>query len=454
MTADETYIAARVRETLAFEARARGEVPHTDKRDFSTAQRRPPTSHQRTEEISMFQQATNTTAYLKAGITGEPGAGKSTTAALLMIGLVKYLRHMGVPGADKPVGWFDTEKGSDWLIPLFEEAGIALMVAKERTYAKALEALKYMEANCVGGIFDSVTHPWEDLKDSFMKKKQRSFLQIDEIVHLKGLWRKEFSDVFMNSPFHCIICGRAGDETENWTDENGKRQFEKIGVKMAVEKNTAYEPSLSILMERDQDMRSKLVSHFATVTKDRSTLIDGKQFTFACYDKDGGRLPADVMIKQVFAAFKPHIDKLSLGGKPLAVQTGGDSVHVIKTEKRDWQPVQRRIVLDEIKDLLVMHVPGQAAADKQRRVVLLKEHFSAGWVEIEETFDLLTLRAGYDSLHCALEGKPSRYAAAMEAEIVPPLADDIPDHPVTAKPLGEAGSKAPAVSQIRPAAAA
>jgi len=135
-----------------------------------------------------------------------------------------------------------------------------------------------------------------------------------------------------------------------------------------------------------------------------------------------------LLIRQAWVGFAPHVQSLNLGGKHVVVQAIGDSTHIIKTEKRDWQPVQRRIVLDEIKDLMTMHVPGQAAADKQRRVMLLKEHFSAGWVEIEETFDLLTLRAGFDSLHCELEGKPSRYAAAMEAEIVPPLADDIPDH--------------------------
>lgn len=390
----------------------------------------------------MFQQATNTTAYLKAGITGEPGAGKSMTAHLLAIGLVQYLKKLGIAGADKPVGTFDTEKGSDWLIPLFEEVGIPLLVAKERTFAKACEAMKYMEENCVVGIFDSVTHPWEELKASFMAKKQRSFLQIDEIMQLKRQWQNDFSDKFMNSAFHTIICGRAADETENWVDEQGKRQFEKVGIKMAAEKNTAYEPSLSVLMERDQHARTKIVSHFATVTKDRSTLLDGKQFTFACFSERGERLPTKVLVDQTFVAFKPHIDRLNLGGRHVAVNTAGNSTHIIKTEKRDWQPVQRRIVLDELKDLLVMHVPGQTAADKQRRVLLLKEHFSAGWVEIEETFDLLTLRAGFDSLHCELEGKPSRYAAAMEAEIVPPLADDIPDH-----------SKAPAVVSVASVAA-
>jgi len=37
------------------------------------------------------------------------------------------------------------------------------------------------------------------------------------------------------------------------------------------------------------------------------------------------------------------------------------------------------------------------------------------WVEIEEIMPLFDLRAGYDSLHRALEGKPSRYTAAPAA---------------------------------------
>jgi len=433
MTADETYIAARVRETLAFEARARGEVPHTDKRDFSTAQRRPPTSHQRTEESSMlFQPATSTTAHLKAGFMGKPGSGKTLTASLFAAGLVKHLREIGSPLGKKPVFYYDTEGGSDFVIDHFDNAEIALKQAKTRLFADLVKAVEIAEQEASVLIIDSVTHPWQELQESYLKKKQRSFLQIDDWQYIKGPqgW-KRFSDSYINSGLHIVMCGRVSDETEQYTDDNGKRQFEKVGTKMKTETDTGYEPSLLVLMEREENLRTHDVTHCAKVMKDRSMRIDGKEFTFGSPDL-AGKAPTreitDFLIRQTWAAFAPHIDHLKLGGRHVVVQAHGDSTHILKTEKRDWQPVQRRIVLDEIKDLLVMHVPGQAAADKQRRVVLLKEHFSAGWVEIEETFDLLTLRAGFDSLHCALEGKPSRYAAAMEAEIVPPLADDIPDH--------------------------
>jgi hypothetical protein len=420
------FVEHRLRELAAFERRARG--------DDGT--RSPPRSHDTLTENetmsspTLFQPAASTSAYLKMGIMGKQGAGKSMTAGLLAIGLAKHLKALGVDYASKPVAFFDTEKGSDWLIPVFAKENIPLVVAKKRSFADLVEAVKWAEENASALIIDSITHPWRELQESYMKKKQRSFLQIDDWSILKGKngWQ-QFTDLYINSKLHIIMCGRAGDETEQYTDENGKRQFEKVGVKMKTETDTGFEPDLLVLMERDMDLRSKHVAHVARVVKDRSMLLDSKDFTFASYDVEGNGLPVPVLVKQTFGAFMPHINCLNLGGTHVGVSVTGDSQHIIKTEKRDWAPVQRRIVLDEIKDVLTMHVPGQTTADKQRRIELMKVHFSAGWVEIEETFDLLTLRAGYDSLHQALTGKPSRYAAAMEAESAPlELNDDIPAH--------------------------
>jgi hypothetical protein len=382
--------------------------------------------------MSLFQPAASTTAHLKAGFMGKPGSGKTLTASLFAMGLVRHLREIGSPLGSKPVFYYDTEGGSDFTIDHFNNSGIDLKQAKTRLFADLVKAVEIAEQEASVLIIDSVTHPWQELQESFLKKKQRSFLQIDDWSFLKGPngWKK-FSDAYVNSKLHIVMAGRVSDETEQYTDDNGKRQFEKVGTKMKTETDTGYEPSLLVLMEREENLRTHDVTHCAKVMKDRSMRIDGKEFTFASPDLDG-KAPTkeitDFLIRQTWAAFAPHVNQLNLGGKHVVVQQIGDSTHIIKTEKRDWQPVQRRIVLDEIKDLLLMHVPGQAAADKQRRVVLLKQHFSAGWVEIEETFDLLTLRAGFDSLHCDLEGKPSRYTACIDAEVVPPMADDIPDH--------------------------
>src|SRR5262249_1971338 len=110
------------------------------------------------------------------------------------------------------------------------------------------------------------------------------------------------------------------------------------------------------------------------------------------------------------------------GGRQLGIDTSRTSEHILSPDKKDWNPVQRRIVVDEIQTLLVLHVPGQAAADKKRKAELIRKHFNASWTEIEEEMPLLHLRAGYDSLHRELEGVWSRYHQAP----APAINDELP----------------------------
>lgn len=354
-------------------------------------------------KMSLFQPAENKSAFLKMGIMGKQGAGKTKTAGKVAIGLVQHLKKMGITYASKPVAFFDTETGSDFLIPDFEAAGIPLVVAKTKTLADLVKAMDEAEANCSALIIDSITHPYREMIAAYLKKKNRTFLQIDDYQYLKGDYGwAMFTNRFINSKLHIIMCGRAGDDLEQYTDEQGKRQLEKVGVKMKGEAETGFEPSLLIemkLMERnnrEQTGRKRTFVNMATVVKDRWDQING-----------------DEIDNPDFEDFLPHINRLALGGEHMGVRADGDSQSILKTERRDWQPVQRKIVLGEIADLMVLHVPGQAVAEKQRKVSLIRKHFNAGWVEVEETMALVDLRAGYDSLHRELEGVPSKYASAM-----------------------------------------
>lgn len=410
----EEFVAVRMRETAAFERRANGNNPVRPAPAASVATQGATSVMSNVSNISgfsLFQNATPTSAYLKAGIMGKQGAGKSRTAAEIAVGLVKHLKEIGVSYANKPAAFFDTETGSDWLIPLFEKAGIPLVVAKKRSFADLLAAVRWAEENASILIIDSITHPWRELLESYMKKKQRSFLQIDDWGYLKGDhgWA-QFTDLYINSKLHIVMCGRAGDDTEQYTDENGKRQFEKVGVKMKTEGETGFEPSLLILMEREMDLRTKDMAHVAKVLKDRSDLLDGKEFT-----------------NPTFADFLPHINRLNLGGAHVGVNLAGDSQHILKVEKKDWTPVQREICVDEIHTLLSLHFPSQSAEDKKNRIKAVLQHFDAVWTEIEKVMPLPDLRAGYDSLYQALEGKPSKYSVAVAAAAPVEMNDGIPD---------------------------
>jgi hypothetical protein len=320
---------------------------------------------------------------------------------------------------------FDTEPGSDFLIPDFEEAGIPFMVEKAVTLKALIETVDDAEKNGSVLIIDSITHPYRELIAAYLKQKNRTFLQIDDWNYIKGDYGwAQFTKRYINSKLHIIMCGRAGDDLEQYTDENGKRQLEKIGTKMKTEAETGFEPSLLVLMEqierneREPTGRIRTVVRRATVMKDRWDKIDGQQFE-----------------EPRFQDFLPHISRLALGGEHVGVNDRGDSRSILLTEKRDWQPVQRKIALGEIQDLLVLKYPSTSGADRQAKITALKEHFNASWVEIEETMPLPDLRAGYDKLHRALEGTPSKYAAP-EAEKVE-LNDGLPDHsapPVDPKP--------------------
>ena len=367
--------------------------------------------------MSLFKPAEVTSAYLKMGIMGFAGSGKTYTATATAIGLVSHMRDLKVASSAKPLFFLDTETGSDWVRPRIEKAGVPLYTAKTRCFTDLVDAVKEAELNASMLLVDSITHFWVELCGSYMKAKKRTRLQFDDWGYLKGEWRK-FTDLFINSNLHIILCGRAGYEYDYFEDEAGKKQLEKTDIKMKAEGEMGYEPSLLVLMERHTDLETMKAYRTATVLKDRATLIDGKQF------RDPG-----------FEQFLPHIQALNLGGKQLGVDTTRTSESTVPADIRDNNRVQRKIVLDEIETLMVLHYPGQSAADKKRKIELLREHFQASWTEISEVMPLADLRAGYDTLHQDLERKPSRYSSHRPTDKKPDIDDAIPEpHPLDIPP--------------------
>jgi hypothetical protein len=289
--------------------------------------------------MALFAKAENTSAYLKMAMMGLQGSGKTYTATDIAIGLVKLMRERGVAAADRPIFFGDTETGSDWVAPRIETARIELFTAKTRAFKDLLEMVTEAERGASVLIIDSLTHFWVELCDAYMKAKKDRFgnprtrLQFEDWAFLKQEWRK-FTDLFVNSNLHILACGRAGFEYETTVDdETGKKQLEKTGVKMKAESEMGYEPSLLVLMERHQEMEGnsvKRVYRTATVLKDRSTLLDGKEFE-----------------NPVFANFLPHIQRLNIGARQLGVDVTRTSVSSIPPDTRDNRSTQRKIVLDE-----------------------------------------------------------------------------------------------------------
>jgi hypothetical protein len=360
--------------------------------------------------MTLFRKAEVTNAYLKMGLMGFAGSGKTYTGTITAIGLIRHMREMGVAYADRPMFFLDTETGSDWVKPTIEDAGVELFTAKTRAFSDLVLAVKEAEKSSSLLMVDSVTHFWKELCDAYTRQKKRTRLQFEDWAYLKAEWNK-FTDLFVNSNLHIILCGRAGYEYDYIEDEEThKKNLEKTGIKMKAEGEMGYEPSLLVLMERQMDVAKKETWRLGTILKDRSTLLDGKEFT-----------------NPRFIDFLPHIERLNLGGTQLGVDTTRTSDHTIPADERDNRRVQREIVLEEVEALLVKHYPGQAAADKKAKADLVKEHFkSTSWTEISKLMPLIDLRAGYDSLHQELEGTQSRYAAILAP--AQPMNDELPDH--------------------------
>jgi len=261
--------------------------------------------------MTLLQKAKPEMAYLKLGIYGEAGSGKTFTSSKVAIGLHEHIK------ADKPVAFADTETGSDFVMPIFKKAKIDLLVAKTRAFADLLTVVDEAEKNCSVLIVDSITHFWNELLDSYQKKHQISRITLRHWIPLKQTWR-EFTDRFVNSGIHIIMAGRSAYIWDDVEDEEGVKELKKTGTKMRAETEMGYEPSLLVEMEtvRTSARAGANWIHRAWVIKDRFDVIDGKHF-----DNPG------------FESFLPHIESLNLGGKHRAIDKDRDSRGIFKEDK-------------------------------------------------------------------------------------------------------------------------
>lgn len=340
--------------------------------------------------MTIFKKAESTTAYLKAGFLGFAGSGKTTTATETAIGLVKMLRERGLQEGARPVFFLDTETGADYVKRRFDQEGIELFTAKTRAFIDLIPAVKEAEKGGAALIIDSITHFWREFTEAYARKKNRTQLQFADWNYLKTEWGK-FTDAYINSSCHILLCGRAGYEYDFFEDQDGKKQLEKTGIKMKAEAEMGYEPSLLVLMERSMDMESKKVFREGHVIKERFGVIDGKTFQ-----------------NPKFADFLPHIELLNLGGVQLGVDTSRSSESSIDDSPDSWphEKRQREIWCEEIEGLLVKHFPSQSAEHKQQKAGMIEKVFNTrSWTRVQGMRSE-QIKEGYEQMKAIL-GQPA-----------------------------------------------
>ena len=340
--------------------------------------------------MGILKKASNTMAYFKAGFLGFPGSGKTYTSTLLAIGICQ------TTGA-KSVCFFDTETGSDFLLPKLKKEGLEVYQVKARSFTDLLQTIKECEKEKVGVlIIDSITHVWRDLCDSYDKKLNRKGrLQFQDWATIKKEW-KEYTDLFVNSRLHIIVCGRAGYEYDYDFNEDGTKDLIKTDIKMKVESEFGFEPSLVILMERTSENKESVKEHLgktdrkskeakqtnkptygskwihrAYVLKDRTDTMNGQTFDYPTFEN-----------------FKPHFIALNIGGDHLGVDTTRTSEDRFDAEGRPhWKAEQERktIALEEIQGSMVKIWPGQSVADKTAKGDFLDAAFGTrSWTAVEK----------------------------------------------------------------------
>jgi len=316
--------------------------------------------------MGLLKEATPETSYLKMGIYGEAGSGKTFTASKIAVGL-----H-GLIKSKKAVAFLDTETGSDFMIPLFNREKIKFLVTKSRAFKDLLEVIKEAKESCDILIIDSITHIWNEVVESYMESKGISRMSISHWQPIKKTWR-EFTTEFINSPLHIIMAGRSADKWMEEIDDEGVKELMKVGTKMRAEGQISYEPSLLVEMEQVHKNPNPGAGwiHRAWIIKDRwneETKLEGKHFD-----------------NPTFESFLPHIELLSLGKNHRAIDADRNSKELFETGNNGYERMkQRDILLEKIQAEIYLRHPGQSVDDKQGRSNLMNEIFKTrSWKEIE-----------------------------------------------------------------------
>ena len=340
----------------------------------------------------MLQSLGGGTGFLKAGLLGFAGAGKTWTAKELAVGVRAHFKLEG------PIAMLDTEGGAQYINgDVRKRTGKDLVGVQTRTLGDAVDFLRACENQGVSvAIIDSVTHLWRELCESYLSqvnealvakgKNRRTRLEFQDWNPIKQQWAV-FANLYLNSRLHVIICGRAGYEWDFEEREDGTgKDLVKTGVKMKTEGEFGYEPSVLVQMEQVQTVDGKHVSKIvrrATVLKDRFGVIDGLQCDNPTYE-----------------FFRPHADLLTPGSAVIVDVSKQTPLKVDESGDAEWQRErrQRAIFSEEVMGLMTSAFPGQSAADKKAKADILHITFQTrSWTAVEN-MEAWKIKQGLDAM--------------------------------------------------------
>ena len=226
-----------------------------------------------------LKKAQRSKAYLKLGMSGASGSGKTLGALLLAYGLMKEL-YPTLPDAElwSKIAIIDTENGSGELYVGMTVAGLTIGEYNAITLQAPFEAEKYTTAlelckdNALEvAIIDSTTHLWSgqggllEQQGTVAKRTGNSYTAWREVTPMHN----KFIDAMLQFPLHVIATMRAKQEYVQEKDEKGRTSVRKLGLEPEQRKGMEFE--FTTFLEINAD-------HESFGSKDRTGLLDQKTF--------------------------------------------------------------------------------------------------------------------------------------------------------------------------------
>lgn len=228
-----------------------------------------------------FKKAESKQAFLKIGLYGPQGSGKTLTALLLAEGLAAR--------SNKRIAYVDTERGTDFYsqdIPerVIHPNAFDFDAIYTRSLATVTDEIKALDPNVYGVVvIDSISHLWDSAIAAY-EGKQTSIgtIPMNAWAAIKRPYKKVIQTL-LDMPVHVLILGRQKNEFE----KDAKGELVKTGVAMRAEGETEYEPHICARFEASYKKDGALAGVLMIVEKDRSGILHGRTIpnpTFAAFE--------------------------------------------------------------------------------------------------------------------------------------------------------------------------
>lgn len=204
-----------------------------------------------------FKKAVREDVWLKLGLTGTSGSGKTYSALRVATGIAKK--------CGSGIAFISTEKTRTlYYADKFSYDVLELEDYSPETYISAIEDAVAAGYKII--IIDSLSHGWQKLNDIHSKMSGNSFQNWGK---LKPRWAKLMQTI-LGCPAHVLVLSRAKTE---WSldEKNGKAVPTKVGLGTEGDKQQDYEYTVSFMIQQG--------THVASVDdggKDNTGLYDGK----------------------------------------------------------------------------------------------------------------------------------------------------------------------------------